>query len=107
MLPSLGVTNLVNEVLPPKIINDTKFWNSMVKIKREEQVINLEEYANGICLREKPKRPSFIQQKFDYKYWARLTTNYPKVDMIDEIRVKALCPSSVQMEISNWRCLQT
>lgn len=38
---------------------------------------------------EKLKRVGSTQENFDYKLWARRTANYPKVKIIDKMRVKA------------------
>lgn len=55
MLASLSMTDLANEVLPPHIVHDPRFWTLMVKIEKNEQAIDLEEYANRLHPGEKLK----------------------------------------------------
>lgn len=89
MLASLGVTNLANKVLPPGIVDDERFQSVMVKVEQEEQVVDQEEYPDSLRPGQKAGRPGAAQQEFDYKSWERRTTNYPKVDITDEMQVQA------------------
>lgn len=50
----------------------------MVKIEREEQAVNLEEYADGLRLGQKLKWPSLVQQEINYKSWAGEQPTIPK-----------------------------
>lgn len=51
--------------------------------------INLEEYFEGLRPAQKVGRPGDVEQEFDHKSWKRRATNYPEVEITDEMRVKA------------------
>lgn len=61
----------------------------MVKVEQEPLDIDIGESYDNLQPEPKIGHLGVAQQEFDYKSWERCTTNYPKVEITDEMMVKA------------------
>lgn len=86
---SIGMTNLAKDVLPKWIANGDRFWGAMDKVETKELDVVLGKYIYGLRSGEKIGRPTVVEQDFNYKSWDQYTTNYPEVEITEEMHIKA------------------